>query len=508
MKKRKSFNFVLLIVLILSLTILFVACSKDAENESKIEEKVPDMEPVYYSTSFNCNSACGSLSGNLSQTIKQGEYSEEVTAVANPGYVFDSWSNGCTDETITISPKSDTVLTAQFVKVDFELPVMEIFTEGSHLLINKESWTNCTINVSNTEEEYEFTGNGARIKGRGNSTWAMPKKPYKIKFDSKIDLFGNGKSKNWVLLANYDDPSALRNHLAFSTAGIFKNLSKVTTTSQFVNLFANDVYLGIYQVCEQIETGKNRVNIDEDTTKLDTGYIVEMDGRIINEGGILDVDCFGIGANYYAIKDPDPDDLLTPEHTLFIKNYMTEAYNAAAGNSYDTAANYINMDSFAENYIVHEIFKSVDLGWTSMYFYKDAGGKLCSGPPWDFDISAGNCDYEDSSIDYNNLYAKNTNVWFKNLLKFDEFKELVAKKLNDNKDDIYALYNGIKDEMLNNKIDIDENFKKWDTIGQYVWPNSQAIVDIKTWEGQVDYLVDWLKHSVENMVKTYVVSPE
>ena len=45
------------------------------------------------------------------------------------------------------------------------------------------------------------------IKGRGNSTWGLPKKPYKIKLDSKTNLFSMGKNKHWVLLANYYDSS-------------------------------------------------------------------------------------------------------------------------------------------------------------------------------------------------------------------------------------------------------------------------------------------------------------
>ena len=41
------------------------------------------------------------------------------------------------------------------------------------------------------------------IKGRGNSTWDLPttKKPYNIKFEEKVDLFGFGKAKKWSLIA-------------------------------------------------------------------------------------------------------------------------------------------------------------------------------------------------------------------------------------------------------------------------------------------------------------------
>ena len=45
------------------------------------------------------------------------------------------------------------------------------------------------------------------MKGRGNTTWGLPKKPYQIKLDSKQDILGMGKAKKWVLLANYGDRS-------------------------------------------------------------------------------------------------------------------------------------------------------------------------------------------------------------------------------------------------------------------------------------------------------------
>ena len=51
------------------------------------------------------------------------------------------------------------------------------------------------------------------IRGRGNGTWNMSKNPYKVKLQDKVNLFGMGKSKTWVLLANYYDDSLMRNRL-------------------------------------------------------------------------------------------------------------------------------------------------------------------------------------------------------------------------------------------------------------------------------------------------------
>ena len=55
---------------------------------------------------------------------------------------------------------------------------------------------------------------GLQIRGRGNSTWGMPKKPYRLKLTDKQSLLGMPSSRDWVLLANYSDKTLLRNALA------------------------------------------------------------------------------------------------------------------------------------------------------------------------------------------------------------------------------------------------------------------------------------------------------
>ena len=54
------------------------------------------------------------------------------------------------------------------------------------------------------------------IRGRGNSTWETTghtKKPYKIKYAKKQDLFGMGKNKEWALMANANDETLLKNRI-------------------------------------------------------------------------------------------------------------------------------------------------------------------------------------------------------------------------------------------------------------------------------------------------------
>ena len=50
------------------------------------------------------------------------------------------------------------------------------------------------------------------FRGRGNSTWDMPKKPFKIKLAESEDLLAMGENSHWVLLAGSMDTVMMRNH--------------------------------------------------------------------------------------------------------------------------------------------------------------------------------------------------------------------------------------------------------------------------------------------------------
>ena len=60
----------------------------------------------------------------------------------------------------------------------------------------------------------------------------------------------------------------------------------------------------------------------------------------------------------------------------------------------------IDIDSVVDAYIVEEVFKNLDAGWSSFYMYRDIGGKLFFGPVWDFDLTSGNADGKDMNPNF------------------------------------------------------------------------------------------------------------
>ena len=149
---------------------------------------------------------------------------------------------------------------------------MDITVDGNMAITSKDKadYRACTITIASDTAVWNYEGRG-RIRGRGNSTWEWyAKKPYRIKLDEKAEILGLAADKDWVLLANFRDPTNLMNAFVFEMGarlGI-----PYTNHTRFVELTINGDYKGLYQLTEQVEQGKNRVNIDKNE-----GLLIALD---------------------------------------------------------------------------------------------------------------------------------------------------------------------------------------------------------------------------------------
>jgi hypothetical protein len=98
------------------------------------------------------------------------------------------------------------------------------------------------------------------IRGRGNSTWGWPKKPWKIKLDEKASLLGMPADKEWALLANYSDRTLVRNIVAMRLSEICG--FSWTPRMRSVEVYLNGGYQGVYTLCEHKKVSSDRVDID------------------------------------------------------------------------------------------------------------------------------------------------------------------------------------------------------------------------------------------------------
>ena len=114
-----------------------------------------------------------------------------------------------------------------------------------------------SVEIEDGEMKLDFLD--VQVKGRGNSTWGGPKRPLQIKFKKKVDLLGLGKRKKYILLANVVDHSSVRNALMFHMTEMIDE--KYRMRGEFVELFVDDDYQGLYYLTTKVEIGKNSVDI-------------------------------------------------------------------------------------------------------------------------------------------------------------------------------------------------------------------------------------------------------
>jgi hypothetical protein len=106
-----------------------------------------------------------------------------------------------------------------YLPTKMDLPVLTITTDSGAPVTSETDYLNGNITITppatSTDASFAAT---MQIRGHGNTTWILAKKPYKVKLDNKAGLLGMAPGKTWILLANYDDKSLLRDQVAFETS--------------------------------------------------------------------------------------------------------------------------------------------------------------------------------------------------------------------------------------------------------------------------------------------------
>lgn len=375
------------------------------------------------------------------------------------------------------------------------LPVMWIETKGRQDITSKDEYLRASFKLvenSRTRAAGDVIKDSVNIKGRGNSTWGMDKKPYALKFDKKISLLGEPKDKSWVLLANYTDKTMLRNHMAFYL-GKISNLD-YTPRCHFVELMLNGRYNGTYQLCEKLKISEDRVNVGDD------GFLLEIDGKAGD-----DEITFATNHLDHPVNIKDPDVIVNDENYNYIKDFVITAENALYSDEFTDLnmgwQKYIDIDSFVDWYLVNEITHNTDaLFYTSCYVNLRRGDKLKMGPLWDFDIAFGNTDYTDRGPE--GFWSINA-PWIYRMFQDPAFVTKVKERFNFfycKRDDIMREINANTNYL---KYAVQENENRWHIFYTYTWPNydiwgsyNNEVQSMKEW---LIARFDWLKSEFDKM---------
>ena len=73
------------------------------------------------------------------------------------------------------------------------LPTLYIETQNGRSITSRSTYILCRLIYVDGEDTTVY--DSVEIRGRGNSTWGLAKKPYRIKFPEPIRFLGKGRAK-------------------------------------------------------------------------------------------------------------------------------------------------------------------------------------------------------------------------------------------------------------------------------------------------------------------------
>ena len=368
-----------------------------------------------------------------------------------------------------------------FNETSAPLPIMKIemeYTDFDSILNNQQYKADAYLMLIDSQGDTLFNDYIKHIKGRGNSTWSAKKKPFTIKLNRRERLLGLHKGKTFCLLGT--DESHIRNAMAFDIARL---LGLDAPLYEYVLLYINDDYKGLYMMTNKIDIGKHGVNITDLDKENQYVNIHELEEYPLYEYGCTKhpidntFNEYETGSSKGVILDNTPEDisggyLLNVGHNGYYKSisgfvspfkqyvriespkyaskeeveYISSYFNLIAScivklgvdDDLKELGKYLDLDSYARFYLLNEILLNIDGGQNSFYMYKEQGSQyLHAGPVWDFDLSLNNsaaigeC-FLPNQIWMDKIDTVSTNltyespIWFYQLWRNKRFKEKIS----------------------------------------------------------------------------------
>ena len=265
------------------------------------------------------------------------------------------------------------------------VPQIHIDIEGGKTVTSKETYLKATISILGMGVYDDFPACDVWIKGRGNTSWGWPKKPYRLRFDEKVKPFGLTAGRSWVLLSNYLRGSLFANALAFKSG----QLAGVAACNHIVpvELYINGSYRGSYMFTEKVGFGNNSIDADDTADCL-----LEL-SREYDEPYRFRSNPYNLPVN---IKEPDFS-LWEASEREERKAFLEDDFNRLALAIYrqsDEVQDRLDIDACARFLLVNDLNNNVEINHPkSTFLFKEdmmsGDSKYVFGPIWDFDWAYG-----------------------------------------------------------------------------------------------------------------------
>lgn len=273
-----------------------------------------------------------------------------------------------------------------------KLPIMYIDTEGAKPIVSKDKkikaglWIEIPENCP--DEEFALGSEnqpiGLTIKGRGNSTWLEPKKPYKLKFEDDTEIMGMPAHKHFALLAAYGNFSAWESVLAGFELSRLLGMPWAPR-AEAVELVLNGSYEGLYLLVESIKIDENRVDIyeqpenNENPYTIPYGWLVEIDNYEDEYQVVVPY-----GDTYMRVTHKSPEELSDMQREWLTEEFTKISEVINDPNNVEDWVKHFDPTSFARYFIIREVMNDYDGFNGSTYLTRDLDSETWSfGPIWD-----------------------------------------------------------------------------------------------------------------------------
>ncbi len=311
------------------------------------------------------------------------------------------------DENYVVQEGFHSNLPIVILSMDGELSDYKGFTNQEEYLTDEEPYITGHVSIidsgtfDNCITDQPVVQSDLLIKKRGHTSYSFDKEQYLLKLkmpdgqNNDVDILGMGAHDSWILNGSMADKSMIRNYLAYR---ICSEVSEVTPDCQFCEVVLQEdgqyIYQGLYLMMETVARDENRIPIDQYQEKnLYTSYIVRRD-RFTNFDMMLDTygRLSGISDEWIGVKYPSESRITEKSKNYIQKDFSQIEQVIYSDNEkvFGTYDKYIDINSFADYFLLNEYFGNYDAGMHSTYMYKNSGEPLKVGPVWDFDQAMNN----------------------------------------------------------------------------------------------------------------------
>jgi hypothetical protein len=320
----------------------------------------------------------------------------------------------------TMEVRNGTIVVASGTIYFSSLPLVQLYTDAT---INATyQLGRITVTEPDTLRPAEILLSNLKTRGAYSAMASIPKKAYAIKlkdYDGATSMdrsfFGLRNDNNWILDAMCVDPGRMRNRVStdlwndFATKPYYaasEPKMRNGTRGQFVEVFVNDVYVGLYCMTEKID--RKQLNVKKYKAATSTTGVIQRgalwkadEWSVATVMGNPNCNYGGTVAAYnntsetwccYAVKYPDLGDGEPIEwKQLYDAVYFTSYLNTDTTLFKTEVAARFDLPNYLDYYLFIELLLAADNQGKNTYLsiYDRTVSNKISITPWDLDATWG-----------------------------------------------------------------------------------------------------------------------